>query len=47
VISKKENEITLNRVMTTSELKRRGHIVNVDSRPEFGDDQGPSPMELY
>jgi putative redox protein len=39
-------KITLNRVITTSELKRRGHIVNVDSRPEFGDDQGPSPMEL-
>ena len=30
------------------ELKNeRGHIVNVDSRPEFGgDDKGPSPMEL-
>ena len=30
------------------ELKNeRGHIVNVDSRPEFGgNDMGPSPMEL-
>ncbi|PVX46330.1 putative redox protein [Flavobacterium sp. 103] len=30
------------------ELKNeRGHIVNVDSRPEFGgSDMGPSPMEL-
>ena len=30
------------------ELKNeRGHIVNVDSRPEFGgNDKGPSPMEL-
>ena len=30
------------------ELKNeRGHIVHVDSRPEFGgDDKGPSPMEL-
>ena len=30
------------------ELKNeRGHIVNVDSRPEYGgDNMGPSPMEL-
>ena len=43
-------KITLNRVNDNFhfELKNeRGHIVNVDSRPEFGgDDQGPSPMEL-
>jgi putative redox protein len=51
VISKKNKKmkITLNRVNDNFhfELKNeRGHIVNVDSRPEFGDDQGPSPMEL-
>jgi putative redox protein len=43
-------KITLNRVNDNFhfELKNeRGHIVNVDSRPEFGgDDKGPSPMEL-
>jgi putative redox protein len=43
-------KITLNRVNDNFhfELKNeRGHIVNVDSRPEFGgDDKGASPMEL-
>ncbi|OCB75165.1 OsmC family protein [Flavobacterium crassostreae] len=43
-------KITLNRLNDNFhfELKnQRGHVVNVDSRPEFGgDDQGPSPMEL-
>jgi len=43
-------KITLNRVNDNFhfELKNeRGHIVNVDSRPEFGgDNKGPSPMEL-
>lgn len=43
-------KITLNRVNDNFhfELKNeRGHIVNLDSRPEFGgDDKGPSPMEL-
>lgn len=43
-------KITLNRVNDNFhfELKNdRGHLVNVDSRPEFGgDDKGPSPMEL-
>jgi putative redox protein len=43
-------KITLNRVNDNFhfELKNeRGHMVNVDSRPEFGgDDKGPSPMEL-
>ena len=43
-------KVTLNRVNENFhfELKNeRGHIVNVDSRPEFGgNDMGPSPMEL-
>ena len=43
-------KITLNRVNDNFhfELKNeRGHIVNVDSRPEFGgNDMGASPMEL-
>jgi putative redox protein len=43
-------KITLNRLNDNFhfELKNeRGHIVNVDSRPEFGgDDKGASPMEL-
>ncbi|WP_029596589.1 OsmC family protein [Flavobacterium sp. ACAM 123] len=43
-------KITLNRVNENFhfELKNeRGHMVNVDSRPEFGgDDKGASPMEL-
>ena len=43
-------KITLNRINDNFhfELKNeRGHIVNVDSRPEFGgDDMGASPMEL-
>jgi putative redox protein len=43
-------KVTLNRVNDNFhfELKNeRGHIVNVDSRPEFGgSDMGPSPMEL-
>jgi putative redox protein len=43
-------KVTLNRINDNFhfELKNeRGHIVNVDSRPEFGgDDMGPSPMEL-
>lgn len=43
-------KITLNRVNDNFhfELKNeRGHVVNVDSRPEFGgNDMGPSPMEL-
>ena len=43
-------KITLNRVNDNFhfELKNeRGHLVNVDSRPEFGgDDLGASPMEL-
>ena len=43
-------KVTLNRVNDNFhfELKNeRGHIVNVDSRPEFGgNDMGPSPMEL-
>ncbi|WP_413999442.1 OsmC family protein [Flavobacterium sp. W1B] len=43
-------KITLNRINDNFhfELKNeRGHIVNVDSRPEFGgNDMGPSPMEL-
>ncbi|SHF88947.1 putative redox protein [Flavobacterium micromati] len=43
-------KVTLNRVNDNFhfELKNeRGHIVNVDSRPEFGgDDKGASPMEL-
>jgi putative redox protein len=43
-------KITLNRVNENFhfELKNdRGHIVNVDARPDFGgNDMGPSPMEL-
>jgi putative redox protein len=43
-------KITLNRVNDNFhfELKNeRGHVVNVDSRPEFGgDNKGASPMEL-
>jgi putative redox protein len=43
-------KITLNRVNDNFhfELKNdRGHLVNADSRPEFGgDDKGASPMEL-
>ncbi len=43
-------KITLNRVNENFhfELKNdRGHLVNVDARPEFGgNDMGPSPMEL-
>ena len=43
-------KVTLNRVNNNFhfELKNeRGHVVNVDSRPEFGgNDMGPSPMEL-
>jgi len=43
-------KITLNRVNDNFhfELKNeRGHVVNVDRRPEFGgDNMGPSPMEL-
>lgn len=43
-------KISLNRVNENFhfELKNeRGHIVNVDARPEFGgNDMGPSPMEL-
>ena len=43
-------KVTLNRVNENFhfELKNdRGHIVNVDARPEFGgNDMGPSPMEL-
>jgi putative redox protein len=43
-------KITLNRVNDNFhfELKNdRGHMVNVDSRPEFGgNDMGASPMEL-
>jgi putative redox protein len=43
-------KVTLNRVNDNFhfELKNeRGHIVNIDSRPEFGgNDMGPSPMEL-
>src|SRR3989337_1664096 len=43
-------KITLNRVNDNYhfELKNeRGHIVNLDSRPESGgNDMGPSPMEL-
>jgi putative redox protein len=43
-------KITLNRINDNYhfELKNeRGHIVNLDSRPESGgDDKGPSPMEL-
>ena len=43
-------KITLNRVNDNFhfELKNdRGHLVNVDARPEFGgNDMGPSPMEL-
>ena len=43
-------KVTLNRVNDNFhfELKNeRGHVVNVDSRPEFGgNDMGPSPMEL-
>ena len=43
-------KVTLERVNENFhfELKNeRGHIVNVDSRPEFGgNDKGPSPMEL-
>src|SRR6187402_368047 len=43
-------KITLNRVNDNFrfELKNeRGHVVNVDSRPEFGgDNMGASPMEL-
>ena len=43
-------KVTLNRLNDNFhfELKNeRGHIVNVDSRPEFGgNDMGPSPMEL-
>ena len=43
-------KIALNRINVNFhfELKNeRGHIVNVDSRPEFGgDDMGASPMEL-
>ena len=43
-------KITLERIDDNYhfELKNeRGHIVNVDSRPEYGgDNMGPSPMEL-
>lgn len=43
-------KVTLNRINDNFhfELKNeRGHIVNVDSRPESGgNDMGPSPMEL-
>ncbi len=43
-------KITLNRVNDNFhfEMKNeRGHIVNIDSRPEFGgNDKGASPMEL-
>ena len=43
-------KVTLNRVNKNFhfELKNdRGHLVNVDARPEFGgNDMGPSPMEL-
>ena len=43
-------KVTLNRLNDNFhfELKNeRGHIVNVDSRPELGgNDMGPSPMEL-
>ena len=43
-------KVTLNRLNDNFhfELKNeRGHIVNVDSRPEFGgNDMGASPMEL-
>ena len=43
-------KVTLNRVNENFhfELKNdRGHLVNVDARPEFGgNDMGPSPMEL-
>lgn len=43
-------KITLDRVNENFhfELKNdRGHIVNVDARPDFGgNDMGPSPMEL-
>lgn len=43
-------KITLNRVNENFhfELKNeRGHIVNIDARPDFGgNDMGPSPMEL-
>jgi putative redox protein len=43
-------KITLNRVNDNFhfELKNeRGHLVNVDSRPEYGgNDMGASPMEL-
>ena len=43
-------KVTLNRVNENFhfELKNeRGHIVNVDARPDFGgNDMGPSPMEL-
>jgi putative redox protein len=43
-------KITLERVNENFHFimkNERGHIVNVDSRPEFGgNDEGPSPMEL-
>ena len=43
-------KITLNRINENFhfELKNeRGHVVNVDARPDFGgNDMGPSPMEL-
>ncbi|WP_366185093.1 OsmC family protein [Flavobacterium ovatum] len=43
-------KITLNRVNENFhfELKNdRGHLVNIDARPDFGgNDMGPSPMEL-
>ena len=43
-------KVTLNRVNENFQKKKkndRGHLVNVDARPEFGgNDMGPSPMEL-
>jgi len=43
-------KVTLNRVNENFHFQlknERGHIVNVDARPDFGgNDMGPSPMEL-
>jgi hypothetical protein len=43
-------KITLNRVNDNFHFRlknERGHLVNVDSRPEYGgNDMGASPMEL-